>query len=104
MNYSTDDFLYMMRLREAAFREIAGKLGKEHAITKMMGGRAWGRHPFETGPEPTLRKAIEGKASLDGAFDILNLWARDNDTAAQRVMLDLWPSGYRSSRSHDRAR
>ena len=86
--------MHMMRLRVHAFQQIADKLGKDHPITKMMGPRSYGRHPFETGPEVTLRNAIEGKASLDGAFDILNLWARDNDTEAQRVMLDIWPRGY----------
>jgi len=54
---------------------------------------AWGRYKAETGPQPNLRTAIEAKGFLDGFFDALNLWARDNDTGAQRIMLDLYPLG-----------
>ena len=84
----------MGRLRESALTQIARKRGKEHAITKMMGTAAWGRHPFETGPEQRLRNAVEYKAGLDGMFHILNLWARDNDRGAQRIMLDIYPTNY----------
>lgn len=95
--YNKNDFLSMGRAREIALAQIARKLGKNHAITKMMGVAAWGRSDFETGPEPKLRDAIEWKAGLDGMFCILNMWARDHDSAAQRVMLNLYPRGYKKA-------
>lgn len=97
-NYSKDDYNWMADKRKWAFQDIAKNLGKEHPITKMMGSRAWGRHRFEQGAyENTLRSAITEMASLDGAFDIINHWARDNDTMAQRIMLKHYPSGYEKS-------
>ena len=74
-----------------AFRAIAKELGKDHEITKMMGSRAWGRHPFEGGPEQTTYSVAHEVGALDGAFDILNLWARDHDYKAQQVMTKHWP-------------
>lgn len=74
-----------------AFGEIARTLGKDHAITKMMGSRAWGRHPFAHGPDEGKDDAVHEVGALDGAFDILNLWARDHDREAQAVMTRLWP-------------
>lgn len=97
--YGTKDYTAMARTRLRAFEKIATALGKDHPITKMMGSRAWGRHDKEQGPESTLRKAIAEYASLDGAFSVLNTWARDNDRAAQRVMLDLYPSAMSTATS-----
>ena len=94
--YSKEDYLFMAQRRVSAFREIARKLGKEHAITKMMGTLAWGRHKAETGPQPTLCSAVAMVAFLDGYFDALNVWARDNDSGAQRIMLENYPTGYQS--------
>jgi hypothetical protein len=96
-SYTRQDFQFMAARRKVAFKAIAHRLGKNHAITKMMGSLAWGRHRFEEGAEGNLRTAIEDKAALDGAFSILNQWARDNDRDAQRIMLDLYPSSYESS-------
>ena len=90
-DFTKDDYNYMANNKRYAFVKIAEKLGKDHPITKMMGSRAWGRHPYEQGMKHTLRGAIMDMAALDGAFDILNLWARDNDQLAQRIMLGIYP-------------
>lgn len=79
--------------RIRAFRKIADELGKDHPITRMMGTLAWGRFKAEQGPGGTLRTAVEAYGFLNGYFDALNHWARDNDRDAQRVMLRHWPSG-----------
>jgi hypothetical protein len=93
--FSSDDFEHMARARIVAFKRIADALGENHAITKMMGGLAWGRYDCEPSPSNKgLRAGAEAKGFLDGYFASLNLWARDNDTKAQRVMLDLYPRGY----------
>jgi len=92
--FTKDDYLYMADMRRHAFMEIAAKLGKEHAITKMMGGMAWSRSRAEQGPEPTLHSAIREMAFLDGYFDALNLWARDHDYGAQQTMLNIYPSNW----------
>jgi hypothetical protein len=98
--YSADDFAHMARLRVAAFRKIAEALGKNHAITKMMGGLAWGRYDCEpSASNKGLRAGAEAKGFLDGYFECLNLWARDNDPPAQRTMLDLYPRGYSQFRA-----
>lgn len=76
------------RLR--SFMQIAKALGDAHPITKMMDTLAWGRHDWESGPKPRLERVIEEAAALDGAFKILNYWARDNDKGAQRTMLEIW--------------
>ena len=86
----------MAAKRRTAFRQIARKLGKEHAITEMMGNLAWGRGDFEGGMDSGLQDAIREMSALDGAFSILNLWARDHDTKAQRIMLDLYPMRFES--------
>ena len=92
--YTKKDFLWMASRRLDAFQQIAKRLGKDHPITKMMGSRAWGRHKDETGSQPDLRAAVLEVGSLDGAFDVLNLWARDNDPKAQRVMGELYPTNF----------
>lgn len=94
MSYSQRDYEHMGQRREAAFSAIARKLGKDHAITKMMGTLSYGRHHAEIGPDSNLRKEIERFAFLNGYFDCLNHWARDHDPKAQRIMLDLWPGSY----------
>lgn len=97
MKFSAEDYRLMVRRRTSAFQTIAEKLGKVHPITKMMGTLAWGRFKKEFGPDGGgLREAVEAKGFLDGSFDILNLWARDNDPKAQRIMLNIYPSGYES--------
>jgi hypothetical protein len=96
MNYGANDYRHMVNIRTTAFQAIARKLGKDHSITKMMGTLAWGRFKCEGGPSGGLREAVEAKGFLDGSFDILNLWARDNDSKAQRIMLEIYPSGYKS--------
>jgi hypothetical protein len=87
-----DEWNTLARRRKAALQNIARDLGKDHAITKMMGSMAWGRNGAEQGPEGTLQTAINEAAYLDGAFNILNLWARDNDRPAQRLMIEQWNS------------
>lgn len=99
INYSREDFQHMASRRKVAFKAIAAKLGKEHAITKMMGSLAWGRHDFEEGADGNLRTAVEDKAALDGAFSILNQWARDHDPKAQRIMVELYPRAYENKPS-----
>jgi hypothetical protein len=101
MNYKREDYKYMARLRIAAFQKIADRLGKIHPITIMMGGRSYGRHKFEQGPEKSLQKAIIEMASLDGAFDILNTWARNNDLAAQKIMLEEYPQGFAKNKRYE---
>lgn len=95
MNYSAEDYRYMSFIRIAAFETISRSLGEGHPITKMMGTLSYGRHKFEPGPDVNLRKAIAEYGFLEGYFDCLNTWARDNDSAAQRVMLRAWPRGMR---------
>jgi hypothetical protein len=94
VNYSKEDYWFMASRRLQAFQQIAEKLGKDHPITKMMGSRAWARHNFEAGPDGGLRGEVRAMSALDGAFDVLNTWARDNDQAAQRIMLELHPRGF----------
>jgi len=74
-------------LREKALRAIAGKLGKGHAVTEMMGGLAWGRHAWEMGPRSTLQGAIILAAAMEGIYHTINLWARDNDRKAQDIII-----------------
>lgn len=92
---SKEDYLRFNLARVKAFTGIARKLGKDHEITRRMGSLAWGRSNAEQGPQPTLRSVTEEFGYLNGFFDALNIWARDNDPKAQRVMLSVWPSGYR---------
>ena len=96
--YKKEDYALMANRRSYAFQQIAALLGKDHAITKMMGPLAWGRNKAVPGMRRTLPRDVMEMGFLDGAFDILNLWARDNDPAAQRVMLDIYPSGYESAK------
>jgi hypothetical protein len=95
--YKKEDYVSMARARVTAFQRIARELGPEHAITKMMGTLSHGRHQCEHGTDFGLREAVEEKGFLDGFFNCLNLWARDNDGKAQRVMLNHYPSGYSTS-------
>ena len=90
-DFRREDYEARRSRQQRAFREIARQLGEAHAITKMMGTRAWGRHPFEGGPEQTAKGVIYEVGAFDGAFDILNLWARDHDSRAQQIMVKLWP-------------
>jgi hypothetical protein len=93
--FSRADYDAMSRDRISAFRRIADRLGKENPVTKMMGSLARGRHKAEQGPEGNLRTAVKEYGFLEGYFDALNLWARDHDYSAQRVMLEEWPTGMR---------
>ena len=94
INFKKQDYDLMANHRKIAFKRIAEKLGNEHPITKMMGSMAWGRNKAEQGVEQSLRTAVREMSFLDGAFEILNTWARDNDRTAQRIMLDLYPSSW----------
>lgn len=94
MNLTREEYDRLNGRRRYAFEQIAKALGKNHAITKMMGGLSYGRHRREQGVNGSLRKAAEELGFLDGYFDCLNLWARDHDSKAQQVMLGLYPSGY----------
>jgi len=91
--YSNDDYVFMVMRRLSAFKKIADSLGKDHLITQMMGSRAWGRHRDERGTDISLRAVVEEFGSLNGAFDVLNAWARDHDRKAQKIMTDLYPHG-----------
>ena len=90
-NYSKADYDFMSAKRRTAFKHIAEALGKKHPLVKLMGPLAWGRHPFEQGPDGNLRTAVREMSALDGMFHILNVWARDHDPQAQQVMLRLYP-------------
>lgn len=92
-NFSKDDYRSFNAQRVRAFTQIARDLGPDHAITRMMGSLAWGRSEAEQGPESSLRSVVEEFGYLNGYFAALNRWARDNDEAVQRVMLDRWPRG-----------
>lgn len=87
MKFTKLEWERTLRKRVHAFQAIATELGKEHAITKMMGQLAWGRHDWEYGPDYGLQNVIVAAAALDGVFKVLNCWARDNDYAAQRVLV-----------------
>jgi hypothetical protein len=91
MNFTTKDYARMAHERKYALSQICETLGEAHPITKMLGSLAWGRSEFETGAEPTLRKNIREMSAYDGMFNVLNRWARDNDTYAQRTIIRLYP-------------
>ena len=91
MNYDKAHYRALASRKRLAFKDIAIELGESHPIVKMMGSRAWGRHNHEEGASGNLRTAIFEVGSLDGAFDILNTWARDNDRDAQKIMLKIYP-------------
>lgn len=91
--YKKADYEAMVRARIIAFTRIASELGEDHQITKMMGSLAWGRHGAEYGPGGGLKDAVEAFGFLNGFFACLNLWARDNDRKAQKMMLDNYPRG-----------
>lgn len=80
----------ILRKRTLAFPKIANTLGKEHPVTKMMGPLAWGRHSWEHGPDYGLQDVIVAASALDGVFDTLNLWCRDNDLGAQRTLIQIY--------------
>lgn len=94
VNLNREQYERLNSARRSAFKEIAKKLGPKHKITKMMGGLAWGRHRAEQGPGGNLRSSIEEFGYLNGFYDALNLWARDHDHEAQRVMTTTMPTGY----------
>ncbi len=94
MNLKKEQYLLCIRKKTRAFTEIANLLGKEHPITKMMGSLAWGRHSFETGPQPNLQDAVYAVGALNGMFQIINTWARDNDPDAQNKIIKLYPQGF----------
>ena len=83
------EWMHLAAKRRNAIQEIAKALGKDHAITSMMGSMAWGRHDWE-GIPGTTQGAIRQASALEGAFWVLNIWARDNDSVAQSKMLDIW--------------
>ena len=83
------EWIRLATRRRNAIQEIAEALGKYHAITTMMGSMAWGRHDWEGNPG-TIQGAIRQASALEGAFWVLNIWARDNDSVAQSKMLDIW--------------
>lgn len=80
---------------ERKFRSIAETLGKEHPLVTMMGELAWGRHNWELGVAAYLEQAIKRVGALEGYFEAMNIWARDNQPEAQRVMLKIWYGGER---------
>jgi hypothetical protein len=92
--YTQKDYALMVSRRVAAFRKIAHRLGKDHQITKMMGGLSYGRYEGDPGTDSSLRAWSGAKGYLDGYFACLNLWARDHDSGAQMIMLDEYPRGY----------
>jgi hypothetical protein len=96
--YKKKDFEHMANKRRNALSVIADKLGKEHTITKMMGGMAWGRNNPEPHPGYGAKDAIRGMGYLDGSFHILNIWARDNDRTAQKIMLAIYPMKWESAK------
>lgn len=94
MNHKREVRESVLSRRLRAFPKIAKELGEEHAITKMMGSLAWGRHPWDGALPLSLQDVIRAASGLDGVFHTLNLWARDNDYLAQRVLLKHYDGGY----------
>ena len=76
--------------RTRALERVATILGKDHLLTKRMGAYAWGRCHAEQGPHCTLQGYIRHASILEGFYDCLNLWARDHDQAAQRILIQEW--------------
>ena len=99
MRHKKEDYNQAAQRKVYAMQKIAKTLGEDHSLTKMMGSLAWGRHKAEQGPEGNLQTAIIEMAFLDGYFAALNRWARDNDTKAQRIMLNIYPLGFSEKRN-----
>ena len=95
MRHKKEDYNNASRRKLSAMMKIARDLGEDHPLTKMMGSLAWGRHKAEQGPTRNLQTAIIEMAYIDGYFEALNMWARDNDSAAQRTILNIYPLGFR---------
>lgn len=92
---STAEIVLLVGRRMRAFGSIATELGKDHPVTRMMDSLAWGRHGAEWGGEgPKLKTATYALGFLDGFFDSINTWARDNDQKAQRVMLKFYKADF----------
>ena len=85
-----EHWLILGNAYEQVFPNIAKLVGEKHPLYAMMGQLAWGRHNWEMGPMPTLQGAIRRAAALEGVFQTLNLWARDNAPELQRKMLAIW--------------
>jgi hypothetical protein len=95
MNYTAKDYAHMAGLRRSAFTRIARELGKDHAITKIMGSAAWGRCAFEHGPESNLQIEVRYAAGQDGMADVLKSVARYlGDEAAFKVICKHYPTNF----------
>lgn len=90
MKWTKPEWEEVLRKRELAFAEISRELGKEHPVIKMMGSLAWGRHSWEFGPGHNLQDVIVAASALDGVFQTLNIWCRDNDYEAQRKLIRIY--------------
>lgn len=92
-NLTVAELASQVRQKESAFKAIADALGKKHPVTAMMGELAWGRYEAESSvssPHARLRPLLMAHGYLDGCFHILNLWTRDNDRDAQKLMHKHW--------------
>jgi hypothetical protein len=94
MNFKKVDYIYMLNLRIGAFVKIGSRLEKDHPLMLMMGSLSYGRHAFETGPNPNLQDAVRAMSGLDGIFEAMKGWARANDPILQRMMLSIYPKGF----------
>ncbi len=59
-------------LKHVAFElgYVSNMLGEcDHPIVKMLGSVAWGRHPFEGGPDETKDDMVAGVGYLEGIRD-----------------------------------
>lgn len=96
MTWTKEEYKRRERAAVRAFVNTAKELGKGHSMTRLMGSLAWGRHPFERGPsDQGLKDCIYAAAGLDGMYQVLNMWGREYDTAAQRVLIDQWNKALR---------
>ncbi len=72
----------------SAFTEVARSLGTDHAMTKIMGGLAWGRYDPEGGPDQQGVKALAVRYGfLLGCERMLVSWCNANGEYGARCLL-----------------
>lgn len=93
MRFKKEEYNTVARVKVGAMFKIAKALGEDHAITKLMGSFAWGRHDAEQGPDSNLQTAIREMAFVDGYYKALVRWASINDRKALKIMVEIYPQG-----------